>query len=172
MARKKRTKAKTPSRVSTRKRTRTAKGIYYDEHFDDVNAVEENKEGATEVVEVTVETSGSSSKSQTGVLDACGEATPAVLNGATPTMPDTTAPSTRKIDPLGATPIGVVHGNNTVSLKRELEQVLTPTLSAVKCVETSSGSFKFHESVITVNTNIVKEIDFNNSQEDAARKRW
>ena len=41
MTRKKRkpkTKAKTPRRVSTRKRTRSAKGIYYDDHFEESNS--------------------------------------------------------------------------------------------------------------------------------------
>ena len=66
MAKRKRTqtKTKTPRRVSTRKRTRTTKGIYYDEHLDDDNFPEEGKldnepvtqiQGDTETVDITAE---------------------------------------------------------------------------------------------------------------------
>ena len=57
---KKRTKTKTPRRTSTRIRSRTAKGIYYDEHFDELNAnsnPDETKAVECTSLEVTTSTS-------------------------------------------------------------------------------------------------------------------
>ena len=169
MPRKKKTKAKTPRQLSSRKRTRTAKGMYYDQHLGVSNETGDNNENVStglceKPVLITAENAGSSN-----LQDIRGTKTPEVINSETPYIPDTVVHLTNDSDIPAATPIGIMHVNNTISLKRELEQALTPTSYAAERLEASTpGSFKFPKSVVTVDASIVKEIDFNINEKEHA----
>ena len=113
MARKKRTKAKTPRRTSSRIRSRTAKGLYYDEHLGELtespvtDKVKDVKSTSLEVETSVVsglqganecskdyDSTGENSDvsntevSQKGVLSEVSETTPVVINEETPIVLD------------------------------------------------------------------------------------
>ena len=175
---KKRTKSNTPRRKSTQKITRTAKGIYYDQHLQEcIDKPSSPVDPGVLIVKDEVK-----KKPETVAENLMGEAaTPGVCETTTPIIGDEdesvaraaieSTKSRSKSDSQllfvhseFTTPVRVVQGTKPQSLMEELDIALSG--SALPCDRKKKcGIFKFPDSVATVDQSLVKEIDFDVSRE-------
>lgn len=189
MTKKKRTRNKTPRRKSERKRNRTSKGTYYDEHFgegssgettiqEDVdvytNATAQDLMKNTAPVDVIVSPTpinvttpakvdvptGGHGTIVTAGANSSSTSTPSIVPEGNKTFPTIDACSA---DGLGhVTPVRRVQRSKSLSLKQELESAASFFLGESPLVSNSVGQM-FPKSVVNVDTGIVKEIHFDKS---------